>query len=168
MSKVRKALARHPGGRPPKFGEPSRPVTVTLPERTLSQLARIHNDRARAIVKATDALTSAGSRGNPVEVVEVAEGIGLIVVGPSRALRAIPWLKMFEIAPARYILSIPAGTPVDSLEVALHDIVETRGILDEEDRLMVEQLLKRIRGLRRRQEVSRSEILLVDTSSGNF
>lgn len=166
MSKAPRTSARHPGGRPPKFDEPSRPVTVTLPERTLSQLARLHEDRGRAIVKAVEALTSGNSLRKPMEVVEVAGGIGLIVVGPSRALRAIPWLKMFEIAPARYILSIPAGTPVDSLEVALHDIVETHATLEAEDRLLVEQLLKRIRGLRRRQEVSRSEILLVDTTSG--
>src|SRR5690606_34115626 len=45
-------LERAPVGRPPKFREPSGPVTVTLPNRTLAQLRRIDADRAKAIVKA--------------------------------------------------------------------------------------------------------------------
>jgi hypothetical protein len=42
-------------GRPPKFRESRRPVTVTLPETTLARLAAINTDRAQAIVKAVGA-----------------------------------------------------------------------------------------------------------------
>ena len=44
-------------GRPAKFAEPSRPVTVTLPERILDLLAAVDSDRAQAIVKAVEAIS---------------------------------------------------------------------------------------------------------------
>ena len=41
------------GGRPPKFDEPSRPITLTLPESTLEGLRQIDADRGQAVVKLT-------------------------------------------------------------------------------------------------------------------
>ena len=115
-------------GRPPKFLEARRPVTVTLPERTLRQLEAVDSDRAKSIVKVTDAVTrGAGGNTPQVETVEVAKGQALIVIGPSRGLRAIPWLRLVEIAPARYLLALPPGTSVDSLEVAVLDKAEELG-----------------------------------------
>ena len=58
---------RTPGGRPPKFKEPSGPVTVTLPKRTLDQLRSIDDDRAIAIVKAVDAAVGSG-RGHALQI----------------------------------------------------------------------------------------------------
>lgn len=158
--------AKHPGGRPPKFSGPRRPVTVTLPERTLEQLSRVDDDRARAIVKAVDALSPSGATRPSVDVVEMAPGVGLIVVGSNRALRQIEWLRTIEIAPGRYLLAIPSGTSVDSLEVALGDLIEEAGVVSGDEKVMIENLLQRIRGLRRKRVVSRSEILLVDTRAG--
>ena len=78
------------------------PVTVILPERTLSQLAVINAGRARAIVKINDAVAGKGRRPlRPLELAEMAPGQSLIVVGASQALKRIPWLKLIEIAPAR-------------------------------------------------------------------
>ena len=86
-------------GRPPKFREPHHPVTMTLPKRILDQLAQIDPDRAQAVVKVTEAIfeTERG-RFKPVELVEMAPGKSLIVVGPSKALEQIPWLKRIEIS----------------------------------------------------------------------
>lgn len=126
------------------------------------QLAQIHDDRARAIVKAVDNLIGVSAGHPAVDIVEMARGVGLLVVGPSRALRQITWLNLIEIAPARYLLSVPPGSSVDSLEIALGDVLETDPRIDEADRALVEELRSRIKGLRRQQVVSRSEILLVD------
>jgi hypothetical protein len=88
-------------GRPRKFKEPSRPVTVTLPERTLDRLERIDSDRARAIVKAVDgAVEDEQGALRRVDVIEMAPGTGLLVVPATRTLAKIPWLKMIEISPA--------------------------------------------------------------------
>ena len=51
-------------------------------------------------------------------------GVGIILVGVSRCLRQIPWLRLVEVAPARFLLSIPSGTPVELLEIALDDLRE--------------------------------------------
>ncbi|MGH7365051.1 MAG: hypothetical protein ACREK9_01460, partial [Candidatus Rokuibacteriota bacterium] len=92
-------------------------MTITLPERTLRSLASIDPDRARAIVKATDAALAGRPESDPqVEVVEVGPRTSLIVVGHSRYLQRIPGLGLAELAPGRFILTVPSGTPVDSLE----------------------------------------------------
>src|SRR4051794_32599264 len=118
-------------GRPPKFQQRGRPITVTLPESTLARLAAIDPDRSRAIVKATDAaMTSQAGGVDLPELVEVAPGIRVILVGPSRCLRSIEWLRLFEVAPFRYLLIIPSGTSVDSLELAVIDLLEN---LEDDD-----------------------------------
>lgn len=156
-------LQKHAGGRPPKFAEPRRPVTVTLPESTLRQLQGISPDRALAIVKATQAATNqVGKSDSGVHVVNVAPGAGLIIVGPSRLLRQIPWLQLAEIAPARYLLSIPIGMSVDSLEIALQDLLDSSTDADEHERAMLLKLRELVRGLRRGKKVSKAEILLVN------
>ena len=53
----------------------------------------------------------------------MASGKSLIVVGPSKALRKIPWLKLIEIARARYLVTVPSGTPIEVVEVALRDLL---------------------------------------------
>lgn len=149
-------------GRPPKFAEARRPVTVTLPERTLRQLETIDADRARAIVKATEAsLRGKDGDGPLVATVDVAKGQAMIVVGPSRSLRAIPWLRMVEIAPARHLLAIPSGTAVDSLEVAILDKAESEAVDDPYERTLLMELYAVLRSCRQRQSLSKAEILFV-------
>jgi len=157
---------RNRGGRPPKFREPRRPVTLTLPERTLRLLAAVDKDRARAVVKVTDAALAPTDtpQSKLVDVVEVMPGVGIILVGASRCLRQIPWLRLVEVAPARFLLSIPSGTPVDSLEIALDDLREAVPPADARERAILEQLHALIRTLRRGRSVSKAEMLFVDTS----
>ena len=45
-------------------------------------------------------------------------------LGQADSSRKTPWLRLIELTPTRYLLSIPSGTPVESLEVALHDLLE--------------------------------------------
>jgi hypothetical protein len=139
---------------------------VTLPERTLELLATVGRDRARAIVRVTDAALSADAShpGRLVDVVEVLPGLGIIVVGPSRLLPKIPWLRLIELAPTRYLLSIPTGTPVDSLEVALHDLLEITAPDDTRERTMIRELGALVRTLRRHGGVSKAEMMFVDTN----
>jgi len=61
--KAEKSTAKeNKGGRPRKFAEPSRPITITLPEKTLRSLERIDTDRGRAIVKVTERALSQDGR----------------------------------------------------------------------------------------------------------
>ena len=153
-------------GRPPKFDEPRRPVTMTLPERTLARLAAVDADRAAAIVKLVDA--SLPATGNPelVQVVEVAPGAAIIVVAPSRSLRRIPWLKLAEVTPGRNLLTIIPGTPIESLELALLDLMDSLPIGEEYERKILEDLRGVIGSSRRGSGITKFEMLYVAPSKG--
>jgi len=152
-------------GRPPKFSEPRRPVTVTLPERILAQLAAINADRARAIVKVTDAVVGGNRhRFRPVELVKMSPGQSLIVVGPSQALNSISFLKLIEIAPARYLLTIPPGTAVESLEVVLRDMLHDPNVNhDKREHAILLELMNLIGHQRRTKHMSKAEILIINS-----
>ena len=149
-------------GRPPKFDEPRRPITVTLPESTLARIATLDADRARAIVKLTDAAIPIQPNRNYVELIEVAPGLSLIVVGPSQRLREIKWLRLVEVAPTRFLLTIPSGTPIDSLELAIGDLLDETAP-DEWEHSSLLKLRDLIRKLRRRGDISKGEMLFVKT-----
>jgi hypothetical protein len=155
----------NPGGRPPKFGEPRRPVTMTLPVRILEQLAVINPDRTLAVVKATEAVMgSSGKQFKLVELVQMAPGKSLIVVGSSLALRQISWLRLIEIAPARYLLTIPSGTPIEALEVALRDLAhDPEQVKNQRETQVLDDLLQLIGQHRRSMRLSKAELLIIDT-----
>ncbi|MBM4153825.1 MAG: hypothetical protein FJ221_02190 [Lentisphaerae bacterium] len=150
------------GGRPRKFNEPSRPVTVTLPESALGHLARIDDDRAKAIAKAARALVEGPREASAaVEVIPIGTGTGLLMVGPSRHLRSLQILRMVEIIPGRYILTVPSGTAIETIEVALTDLMDTVPESDSDERALLVRLLTLFRAARRGHRMSKEEILLV-------
>ena len=138
---------------------------MTLPERILDQLAEIDPDRTRAVVKVTEAVAGTGKgKFKPVELVEMAPGKSLIVVGPSKALRKIPWIKLIEIARTRYLLTIPSGTPIEALEVALRDLSHDPELKKNElENNVLHDLLNLIGHHRRSHRLSKEEILVIDT-----
>jgi hypothetical protein len=167
-TKSHDATAKQPdrkgtGGRPPKFAGPSRPITLTLPESTLEGLKQIHADRGQAIVKLTEAAlrTSTASKAN-VEIVQMADNTGLLVVGPSKVLQRIPFLHLVEVAPARFLMAMDPGNDYRALELALRDSLEDVPKDDEQERSLVEQLLQHIRHLRKSARMRMAEILFVD------
>ena len=152
------------GGRPPKFDEPSRPITVTLPERVLGLLASVNTDRARAISKLAEiVLGEAGSPRKPVELVKVASGKSIILVAHSVYLQNIPWLRLVEVAPARHLLSLLPGTSVEQLEIAIGDLLEVVPEEEANEREILKSLLQNVRSPRRHQKFAKEEILFVES-----
>ncbi len=159
---MNKTQTKAAGGRPPKFNEPRRPITLTLPERTLKILERVHPDRAKAIVKLSDA--AAGKQPPPrkrVELLKIAHDKALIIVNQSKPLRAIRWLKVVEIAPGQFLLVIPSGTAVESLEIELLDLLKHDATLEQDERGFLQELLDVLSHHRRKAGMSRAEILFV-------
>ncbi len=153
---------KNSGGRPPKFEEPSRPITVTLPESTLEGLRQIDPDRGQAIVKLTQNLLSEGRSAPPlVEVVQMAAKTGLLIIGPCEALRRIPFIHLVEVAPARYLIALESGNDFKTLEIAIHDVLEDIPDQNSRERQLILQLLENIRRLRKADRMSMAEILLV-------
>jgi len=136
---------------------------VTLPEKTLAQLAAINPDRAQAIVKATNAALPVEGKHKPVELVEVIPGLSVILIGASQHLPKIKWLRLVELAPLRFLLTIPSGTAIDSLEIAIIDLLQNLEPHEEWEKCILEELRNLIRGLRLGGKLSKAELLLVDT-----
>jgi len=153
------------GGRPPKFREPRLPVTMTLPKRILDHLAEIDPDRTCAVVKVTEAVVGMDKKHfKPVELVEMAPGKSLIVVGPSRVLKHVTGLKLIEIAPARFLLTIPSGTPLEALEVSLNDLINNPKLeKNERESTVLKELIHLIGQKRRDQRLSKAEVIIINT-----
>ena len=148
-------------GRRPKFDEPRKPITVTLPERTLAQLRAIDADRARAIVKLADYRAAVPTAAPTVDVVKAAPGLGLIVVGPLRSLQRVEFLRMTEVVPGHFLLTIPSGTPSGSLEMEIVDLLDDLPPEDEDERPLLQKLRQILHAQRKKKAVSKREILLI-------
>lgn len=149
-------------GRPPKFAEPSRPVTVTLPERVLKKLQMINNDRGLAITKATDNLVPDSKlQRPPLEIVPISDGQGLIVIGFSNVLAQMPGIQLVEISPLRYIISMQQGSSVDSFELALTDSLDCLPAGETPETALLRELRDILTKIRRKQGMMKAEILLV-------
>ena len=154
---------KNAGGRPPKYAEHSRPVTVTLPQSVLKGLRRIDKDRGSAIVKLTkDVMTTGGVARPLVEVIEMAAGTGLLVVAESPTLRRIPFLHLVEVAPMRLLLSLEPGHDFRSLELAITDALEAVPGTERAEREMIEQVLVQIRRARQEERATMAGILMVN------
>ena len=152
-----------PLGRPPKFPEPCTQVTVTLPDRILQALQEMDADRAKAIVRCVETVLATGPESpTGVEFVKVSDEHELLVFGPCRALAAIPWLRLVEITPSRFLLAVPSGTAVAELEVALLDLADTLGPEQEREKAMLLEIRDQLAHHRRMSQVNPMEILLVD------
>ena len=156
---------KHPGGRPAKFAEPSRPITATLPVRVLKLLTAVDSDRAKAITKLVDSFLNISNKPlKPVTTVNIGDGKAVILVSNSEQLKRLPWLRLIEVAPARHLISIRPGTSIESIEVAMQDILEDMPENNYADREMLEMLMQIIRASRRTKTTMKEEILLVATN----
>lgn len=156
---------KNKGGRPAKFAEPSRPITVTLPERILARLAGIDGDRAKAIVKAVDAaLDGPGRPPLTVGELDIGGGESLLAVADNRFLRRIPWLTLIEVAPGRHLLSLKEGATLEKLEVTLRDYLESPEDATPAELELLAVLCERLRAPRRNRAVRPESILIVRTA----
>ncbi len=157
---------RSKGGRPRKFTEPSRPVTVTLPDSTIEQLASIDHDRARAIAKASRLACGIAKPEAPdVEICHAGNNRALIVVKPNRYLRQLDCIRLLELFPGRSLISILPGTPSSTIEVGLRDLVESIPKTETRERAMLEKLSTIFRKSRHSNVMLKEEILIIPHES---
>ena len=130
-------------------------MTLTLPESTLRELQQIDPDLSHAIVKLTKSAMRTDATSRPhVEIVEVAANTGLVVIGPSEALRQIPFLHLVEVAPARYVMGLEPGHDFSSLEIAISDVLDELPEREKRERQLIVQLLEHMKRLRKAERVS--------------
>ena len=92
---------------------------------------------------------------------ELAEGKAIILVNHCEPLNGLPWLRLIEVAPARHLISIQPGTSIESIEVALHDLLEDLPKDHLLDRKILEELMRVVRSSRRSNATSKEEILFL-------
>jgi hypothetical protein len=125
-------------------------------------LEAIDKDRAVAIVKAAAMATRSDPKETgAVEAMDVFSGNAVIVVGPSKRLRQIEWLHMVEISPSRFLMAVPTGTPPESLELAVTDLLEHLPPKETYERDLLTELHRILSHRRRRKDVHKVEILLL-------
>lgn len=149
-------------GRPPKFAEPTRVVTVTLPESTLRALGEIDQDRARAIVHATNiALAAKDDHGESfIDLVAVNDKSAVITVPFCQALADTKGLTLLRFHPGRYLVMLEPGVSLPEIEVSLLDLVDAQEA-GSEDRVLLSQLIERLRAFRRSRRTTMGEVILV-------
>ena len=108
-------------GRPRKFGRPSRPVTVTLPDDTLARLHAVDADLGTAIVRLADRAPAVRvAAGRAAEVTNYGNH-AVIVVTPLKALRRLAGVELIPIGNGRALISLEPPQSVSHLELALRD-----------------------------------------------
>jgi len=119
-------------------------------------------DRARALARAVDYMQGTSPADDAlVSVIGVAKGIGVLVVAPSVALRKIKRLRLVEVAPARYLLTLLDGLSPAELEIAVADALAEGLLGDEREHRLFTQLYQHLRRLRQFAQISRAEMLFV-------
>lgn len=139
-------------------------VTLTLPKKTLQLLETLDHDLTRAIVKLADITTQkAFPRGSSFEVIKVAPRKSVLVVGSDTLLAKIPWLQLVEIVPGRNLITIPSGTSLESLEIAILELIENIPSNISMERKLLNEFRKYVGRRRRNKKMSVVEIMIVDT-----
>jgi hypothetical protein len=80
-------------------------------------------------------------------------------------LQSVKGLRLVEVAPMRFLLTIPLGTSVDSFELAIMDLLEEVNSNEDWEHSILLQLRDLIRGLRREGRLLKAEMLFIDTRS---
>ena len=132
-------------GRPRKFNEPSRAVTLTLPEGVVAALEAIDPDLSRAVVRVTQPeLTKAP---HPPAELSTFGRRAVIVVNPSRTLEERTGIVLVPLPDGRALISFDESMTVARLELMVQDALEDERLPPEEARVFarIAELLKAAR-----------------------
>lgn len=156
-------LLRRRRGRPRKFDVPSRAVTLTLPESTLAELAKIAPDPGRAIVQLL-------KRKAPVSARPAAELVSfgrraVISIRPTPTLSDRAGVELVPLPDGRALISFDQPTTAAELELAIYDALEDPK-LPADDRRVFEEIASILRKARRADDVRllRRNILVLESS----
>ena len=110
-------------GRPPKYGRPSRAVTVTLPDDAISRLGTIDADLGRAIVTLAERRVPRPRTIRPAELATYGRH-AVIVVTPVSALKRLQGVQLVPIGNGRALISLERAYSIPRLELEIRDAVE--------------------------------------------
>jgi hypothetical protein len=140
-------LVKRGRGRPPKFGRPSRPVTVTLPEDIIARLSAIDADLGQAIVSALDRHPKIARVSRRSAELTNYGANAVIVVIPVRALKQLPGVQLVPIGQNRALISLDRPYSVSRLELDVRDILVRESVKGVERQTLeaIAEILRRAR-----------------------
>ena len=120
-------------GRPRKFAQPSRSVTLTLPESVISALEGVDPDLGRAVVRL--AQPELANRSHvPVELARFGHR-AVIVVSPTRTLEKRTGGTLVPLSDGRALISFDESMTAPLLELKLEDVLATDDLPDKDARI---------------------------------
>ena len=145
------AALRRPRGRPKKFDEPTRVVSMTLPESAIDRLSQTHGDLGRAVVSLIDRKTS--PRARPAAELVVFGNHAVISVRPSPSLEQRTGVQLVPLPDGRALLSFDTPKTISDLELSISDALDDPS-LNSEDRAVFDSLRGILREARQATDVS--------------
>lgn len=109
-------------GRPRKFAQPSRPVSLTLPEPVIAALTSVDRDLSRAIVRLAQPELAAKPH-PPAELVSFGSR-AVIVVTPTRTLERRTGVLLVPLSDGRALISFDDTMTANRLELTIQDALE--------------------------------------------
>ena len=138
-------------GRPRKFTEPSRPVTLTLPEHIIKALNAIDHDLSRAVVRLMQ--PQLVEQPHPPAELVLFGARAVIVVNPTRTLEQRTGVMLVPLSDGRALIAFDDSLTANSLELVIQDVLEEKDLPDEDARIF-EGIRTLLRDARRSETVS--------------
>ena len=133
-------------GRPQKYGRPSHPVTVSLPEDVLARLRFLDADLGRAIVALVERETSPSAQAfAPAELTSYGNH-AVIVVDQSKVLKRLPGVQLVPTGNGRALISLDQPNSIPRLELNVRDAIDTN--ISERERQTLEAIADILRHAR--------------------
>ncbi len=120
-------------GRPRKFAEPSRPVTLTLPEHVIDALEAIDPDLSRAVVRL--AQSAVARQPHPPAELVVFGRRSVIAVNPTKTLEQRTGVVLVPLADGRALISFDESMTPARLELTIQDALDDHDLPDEDGRI---------------------------------
>lgn len=145
------ATANARRGRPRKFAQPSRPLTLTLPDRVIDALGAIDADIGRAIVRLAQPVLR--RRPHPPAELAAFGRHAVIVVNPTRTLEQRTGVELLHLPDGRALIAFDEANSIADLELHIADALEDPRLPDA-DRTIFSAIGSILRGARRSTDVA--------------
>jgi hypothetical protein len=147
-------------GRPRKFTEPSRAITLALPENVIAALDAIDHDLSRAVVCVTQPELAKGPR-RAAQLTTFGRR-AVITVSPSRALEERTGVVLVPMTDGRALISFDESMTLERLELMLRDALDDDRLSKQDCETFkgIADLLKHARLLENVEAIQRHIIVL--------
>jgi hypothetical protein len=155
------SIGRRKRGRPRKFDQPSRGVTLTLPESVIERLGRINPDLSLAVADLVTRRASPAPRA-PAELTVFGRR-AVITVTPTPGLERRAGVELIPLADGRALISFEQARSEADVELLLDDAILDAS-LDEDERQLFESISALLKEARRSESVAclRRSILVLE------